>query len=166
MLACRQEYAVMIATFAFLPARDPEGLGVTLRWRHVILLVGLSWLFLGFFPHLRFVVGRYAPKDFIEQFLGPKASLKMTWETSRETLLVGMGAWALLALLAPRVAILCLPWIWGPCSGPWGVAFSIQTEWHHVRYVMPMTGLVLAAGLIGFARLGKWLLPRRRAESG
>ena len=26
MLACRQEYAVMIATFAFLPPREAEGL--------------------------------------------------------------------------------------------------------------------------------------------
>ena len=33
MLACRQEYAVMVATFAFLPPREPEDLSSTLRWR-------------------------------------------------------------------------------------------------------------------------------------
>ncbi len=162
MLACRQEYAVMVATFAFLPPREPEGLGVGMRWRHLVLLIGLSWLFLGFFPYLRFVVGRHAPHDFIEQFLAPKASLARTLATSGETLLVGMGVWAILALLAPRVAILAVPWIWGPCSGRWGMHFLSQAEWHHVRYLMPMTGLVLAAGLVGYARLGKWLLARRR----
>ena len=35
------------------------------------------------------------------------------------------------------------------------------SEWHHVRYVMPMVAMVLAAGLIGYARLANWLLPRR-----
>ena len=33
MLACRQEFAVMVATFAFLPPRQPESLTMTLRWR-------------------------------------------------------------------------------------------------------------------------------------
>jgi hypothetical protein len=168
MLACRHEYAVMVATFAFVPPRDPEaeGLGVTMRWRHVILLVGLSWLFLVFFPYLNFVVGRFAPRDFVRQFLIPKAPLSETLATSRDTLLVGMGAWAILALLAPRVAILAVPWIWGPCSGPWGMHFLSQVEWHHVRYLMPMTGVVLAAGLIGYARVGKWLLERHRSWVG
>ena len=35
------------------------------------------------------------------------------------------------------------------------------SEWHAVRYVMPMAAIVLAAGLIGYARLANWLLPRR-----
>ena len=33
MLACRQEFAVMAATFALIPPREPESLNVTLRWR-------------------------------------------------------------------------------------------------------------------------------------
>ncbi len=49
MLACRQEYAVVVASFAFLPARESESLSVTLRWRRIMLLVGLIWLFVGFF---------------------------------------------------------------------------------------------------------------------
>ncbi len=56
MLACRQEYAVMVATFAFLPPRDPETLSVTLRWRRTLFLIGLLWMFVGFFGYLRFVV--------------------------------------------------------------------------------------------------------------
>ena len=75
MLACRQEFAVMVATFAFLPPREPESLSVTLRWRQVMLLVGLFWLFFGFFGYLSFMVGRGAPDAFIDQFFGPKASL-------------------------------------------------------------------------------------------
>jgi hypothetical protein len=162
MLACRHEYSVMVATFAFLPPRQSEGLDVSLRWRHVTLLVGLSWLFLGFFPYLYFVVGHNAPHDFVAQFLTPKASLRATLETSVETLALGMGAWAILALLAPRVAIMALPWIWGPCSGRWGMHFLSHAEWHHVRYLMPMTVAILAAGLIGFAQLSAWLLSRRK----
>ena len=56
-----------------------------------------------------------------------------------------------------------MPWIWGPCSGRWAMQILATTEWHHVRYVMPMVILVLAAGLIGYARLGSWLLVRGRA---
>ncbi len=35
------------------------------------------------------------------------------------------------------------------------------SEWHAVRYVMPMAAIVLAAGLIGYARLANWSRPRR-----
>ena len=36
---------------------------------------------------------------------------------SVEVLILGMGGWAVLACLAPRVAILAVPWIWSLCSG-------------------------------------------------
>lgn len=166
MLACRQEFAVMVATFAFLPPREPESLSVTLRWRRVTLLVGLVWLFFGFFGYLSVMVGRGAPDEFINQFLGPKASLVETLQTSLETLLLGMGAWALLACLAPRVALLALPWIWGLCSGRWAMRFLSSGDWHHVRYVVPAVVMILAAGLIGYARVGTWLLPRRGGRVG
>ena len=79
---------------------------------------------------------------------------------------MGMGAWALLACLAPRAAILALPWIWGPCSGKWAMRLLSTSEWHAVRYVMPMAAIVLAAGLIGYARLANWLLLAARRPSG
>src|SRR5262249_6295876 len=34
-------------------------------------------------------------------------------------------------------------------------------DWHHVRYTVPMVVTVLAAGLVGYARLGSWLILRR-----
>jgi len=163
MLACRQEFAVMVATFAILPGREPEDLSTTLRWRQATLLVGLLWFIFGFFGYLRLMVGRGAPRRFIEQFADPTASLSVTLRTSLETLLLGLGVWTVLACLAPRIAILAVPWIWGTCSGLWSRRMLASTEWHHVRYVMPMAVLVLAAGLVGYARLGGWLLPRGRA---
>jgi Predicted membrane protein (DUF2079) len=157
MLACRQEYAVMVATFAFLPPREPESLDSSLRWRRNVFLIGLVWLMVGFFGYLKYAVGGGAPSAFLEQFTGPKAPFTQALATSVETLLMGMGAWAVLACLAPRVAILALPWIWGPCSERWAMRLLSTTEWHNVRYVMPMAAITLAAGLIGYARLANWL---------
>jgi hypothetical protein len=107
------------------------------------------------------MVGRGVPDAFIDQFLGPKASLGETLLTSLEALILGMGGWAVLACLAPRMAILAVPWIWSLCGGRWALRFLATPEWHHVRYAMPMVVLVLAAGLIGYARLATWLLPHR-----
>jgi Predicted membrane protein (DUF2079) len=165
MLACRQEYSVMVATFAFVPSRDRESLGTTLSWRRTIFLVGLLWLIVGFFGYLKFAVGSGAPGAFIEQFMGPKAPFGQALGTSLETLVLGMGAWAIFACLAPRVAILALPWIWGPCSSQWAMRLLATSECHNVRYVMPMAAIVLAAGLLGYARLANWLGPRRRGRA-
>jgi hypothetical protein len=161
MLACRQEYAVMVATFAFLPPREPETLGVTLRWRRTTFLIGLFWLMFGFFGYLSLLNGPGTADAFIGQFLGPKAPFDQTLETSLETLFLGMGAWAVLACLVPRVAILALPWVWGTCSERWAMRLLSTSDWHAVRYVMPMAAMVLAAGLIGYAQVANWLLPRR-----
>jgi hypothetical protein len=165
MLACRQEYAIMIATFAFLPPREPETLSVTLRWRRSLFLIGLLWMVVGFFGYLRFTAPPGTVNSFIDQFLGEKAPINQAVETSLETLLLGMGAWAILACLVPRVAILAFPWIWGPCSGQWAMRMLSKSEWHAVRYMMPMAALVLAAGLIGYARLAGWLRPIRFGQS-
>jgi Predicted membrane protein (DUF2079) len=161
MLACRQEFAVMVATFAFLPPRDPETLSTTLRWRRTIFLVGLLWLMFGFFVYLRCMLGSGSADSFIDQFLGPRASFRETLGTSMETLLLGMGAWAGLACLAPRVGIFALPWVWGTCSERWAMRLLSTAEWHSVRYVMPMAAIVLATGLVGYAQLANWLRPRR-----
>jgi uncharacterized membrane protein len=166
MLACRQEFAVMLATFCILPPRDREPLDVTLRWRRATLLGGTIWLLFGFFGYLHFVVGRFAPDAFIDQFLGPKASLAETLATSSVVLFFGMGGWALLACVAPRVAILAIPWIWGLCNGRWAMRLLDGSEWHSVRYVVPVVVTVLAAGLIGYARLGSWLANRRHGWTG
>jgi hypothetical protein len=165
MLACRQEYAIVVATLALLPPRRPESLTVTLRWRRATVLIGLCWVVFGYFGYLSWMVGRGAPDGFIDQFLGPKAPLHETLQTSAEALVLGMGGWAVLACLTPRVAILAVPWIWSLCSGRWALRFLEGPEWHHVRYAMPMAALVLAAGLIGYARLATWLLSRRAGRT-
>ena len=155
MLACRQEFAVMAATFAFIPPREPEPLTTTLRWRHIIVFAGLSWFLFGFLGYLRFVVGRNAPAFYIQQFLVQKASLPRRsahvvrrprptawasgpfWPASRH----GSRSWRCRGSGARAAAS-------GRCD-------SLSTaDWHHVRYVLPMTALVLAAGLIGYARVG------------
>ena len=161
MLACRQEFGVMAATFAIIPAREPEPLSVTVRWRHVVLFVGASWFLLGFLGYLRFVVGRNAPGDYFEQFLVAKAPLLDAIKTSCGTLAYALGAWAVLACLRTRIAIVAVPWILGPCGGEWSMDALSTENWHHVRYLLPMTALVLAAGLIGYARIGTWILSRR-----
>ena len=166
MLACRQEYAIMVATFAFLPPREPESLSRTLLWRRTIFLVGVVWLVVGFLGYLRFTSGPKTSELYIDQFLGPKASFHEAAATSLETVLLGMGAWALLACFVPRIAILALPWIWGPCGGNWAMRLLSTSEWHAVRYVMPMAAILLAVGLIGYARLANGLLARRGGRAG
>ena len=65
-----------------------------------------------------------------------------------------MGAFA---CLAPRVVILAVPWIWSLCNGRWSLRFLATEEWHHVRYTVLPVAMILAAGVIGYARLGAWL---------
>jgi Predicted membrane protein (DUF2079) len=165
MLACRQEFAVIVATLALLPPRRPESLDTTLRWRRATVLIGLCWTVFGFFGYLRFMVGRGAPDAFIDQFLGPKASLPETLWTALQILILGMGGWAVLMCRAPRVALIALPWIWSLSNGRWALRFLETPEWHHVRYAMPMVVMVLAAGLIGYARLADELLRRPRGRA-
>jgi Predicted membrane protein (DUF2079) len=161
MLCCRQEFAVMVATFAFLPPRQPENLTRTLRWRQWLFTIGLAWVLFAFFGYLRFAVARYAPDRFIDQFFGPSASVLQTLDTAARFLACGLGAWAIFACLAPRIAILAVPWIWSLCNGRWAIRFLATEEWHHVRYAAIPVAMILAAGLIGYARLGEWLLARR-----
>lgn len=161
MLACRQEYAVMVATFAFLPGRDPENLTATLNWRQAMLSIGLLWLFLGFFSYLWFVSGPGAVNGFIDQFFGPRATLGETLVTASNMLFYGFWGWAVFACLSPRVAILAVPWIWSLCNGRWAIRMLSTDEWHHVRYVAPAASMLLAAGLVGYSRLGTWLKGRR-----
>jgi hypothetical protein len=162
MLACRQEFAVMVATFAFLPAREPEDLTRTLNWRQSLLAIGMVWLLFGFFGYLKFMVASNAPEHYLNQFLGPHASIRDTLVTSTDLIVYGMGAWAVFACLAPRVAILAIPWIWSMCSGRWAIRYLATEQWHEVRYTIPPLAMTLAAGLVGYARLGAWLERRRR----
>ena len=141
--------------------RQPEDLSRTLKWRQALFTLGLAWLLFGFFGYLKLMVASSAPNQFIDQFLGPRATLFQTLETSADLLAYGLGAWALFACLAPRVAVLAVPWIWSLCNGRWSLQFLATEEWHHVRYTVLPVAMILAAGIIGYARLGTWLKARR-----
>jgi uncharacterized membrane protein len=161
MLACRQEFAVMVATFPFLPPRRPEDLSRTLSWRQALFTIGLAWLLLFFFSYLKFFVASGAPNQFIDQFLGPRATVLQTLESSADLLIYGLGGWTLLACFAPGVAIWAVPWIWNLCNGRWAIRFLATEEWHHVRYTALPVAMILASGVIGYAHLGMFLLRRR-----
>ena len=153
MLACRQEFAVMAATFAFIPPRATRvALAVTLRWRHLILPVGLLWLLFGFsrLPAARGGPATY-PSSICSSFWVPRplssasstTSLRRRWCTawapgpSWPVLCLGSRSWRSLDL--------------GPMQRSMVDGFARDRRWHHVRYALPMTALVLAAGLIGYA---------------
>lgn len=161
MLACREEYAVLVASLALLPPKVPDDIGRTYRWSRNVVLVGVTWLCVVFLGTMYLIYGGGSPKAFVEGFAGSKAGLGETLETALEFLVLGLGSWGLLAVLAPRAAILAVPWIWGISSGRWSLRYLSDWQWHHVRYTAPMVATVLPAGLIGYARLARWLLPRR-----
>ncbi len=160
MLACRQEFAVMVASLAFLPAREPEDLSKKSIWRLVIFDIGLVWLLFGFFGYLKLMVGSRAPEAYINQFLGPKATIAQTLETASDLMVNGVGAWTFFAFLAPGVGVLALPWIWSMCSGQWALRLLNGEAWHHVRYTVPLLSMSLAAGLVGYGRWANWLRDR------
>jgi hypothetical protein len=161
MFACRQETAVVVATLAFLPAREAEDFSRTIRWGKGLLLCGLLW-FLVFVLYLRFFVASNAPEYYIGQFTGPKAELGQTFKTASAILCLGMGGWVLLMAFAPRASLLALPWLWGLASGKFALRFLETEQWHEVRYTVPFVAMGLAAGLIGYARVASWLRSRTR----
>jgi hypothetical protein len=160
MLACRQEFAVMVAAMAFLPPREDEDVGRKATWRLVLFDVGLGWIMI-YFLYLYWFVGRYAPEQYVGQFMGPKPTLSQTWETMWWVLRDGLGPWSVLALLSPVAALLAAPWVWSLCSGQWAMRFLFGSAWHHVRYAVPSMATAMAAGLIGYSRLAVRLRGRR-----
>ncbi len=162
MMFCRQEFAIIAATFAFMPPREPEPTPRTLRWRHALFLSSMAWFLFGYFGYLRFVVSANGPEHYINQFLGPKGGVGETLVTSSGFLVLGMGVWSAFMLFAPRVAILAFPWIWQLCSGLWAMRLLEGESWHHVRYAVPATATVLAAGLVGYSKLCLWIFQRPR----
>lgn len=166
MLACRQEMAVVVASLAILPPRSPEDPGRTFRWAHALVVAGMCWLLFGFFLHLRLTMGASVPIAYLKQFTGPSAPLRQTLPTMTNFLILGLGTWSIFALRAPRVALLALPWLWSISSGRWSLRYLASEEWHHVRYAAPFVGMGLAAGVVGFANLGRWVIERPRGRLG
>lgn len=160
MLACRQEFAVVIATFAVIDAREREDVGKSYLWAWSAMMIGLGWLFFAFFTYLSYTAGPRSPEAYYEQFGGHRAGVVETALTAGDFLAIGMGSWVVWALFAPRVAVLALPWIWSLSNGKWALRFVSTIAWHHIRYTTPFVALMLAAGLIGFARTLVWLARR------
>jgi hypothetical protein len=164
LLACRQEYALLVASLALVPPRRPEGIERRHRWASALLFSGLGWFLVGFLGFLRASAGSMAPAHYLGEFGGPRPGALAILGTALDLLLIGMGAWVLLAGLAPRVALLALPWLWSVAAGRWSLQLIQTEQWHHVRYTAPLAATVLAAGLVGFGRF--WTLARRLRVGG
>jgi Zn-dependent membrane protease YugP len=161
LLACRQEFALLVASLAFLPAQRTEEIDTRFRWAQALWLSGWGWLLGGFLLYARWCVNWRAWEVFLAELAGRRAPILESISTAGGFLFLGMGVWTLLACRAPRAAILAVPWIWSLSSGRWALRFLGTEEWHHVRYTVPMAATVLAAGCMGYARLGGWCLARR-----
>ncbi len=164
MLACREEYALLVATLAIVPSRRPEDIGRTYRWSLAIVAVGFVWMLLVYFAFESLAVSHFVPWSYMRQFGGEAPAAGKQAAAALELLLFGLGPWCLLALLAPRLAILALLWVAEASRGRWFEGMLATPLWHLVRYTAPAVALTLAAGLIGFLRLGGWLLRRRGGE--
>lgn len=162
LLACRQEFALLVASLSILPPRQPGSIVRRYRWTKTLLGVGFGWFFL-YLGYLYLAVGRFSPSQYLGQFGGPGPGLLEALATMLGILILGMGVWSFLMFLAPRAALLSLPWIWGLASGQWSMPMLETVSWHHVRYTAPMVAVVLAVGLIGYSRLG---IIARRFRSG
>ena len=153
LLCCRQEWAFVVATLAIIPPRMPEKIDKTQLWRTAVVMTGLLWFCCGFMIYLRNTAGKMAPQHYMNQFGGGRPTLVETLKTSWDFLWIGLSAWAFIALLAPRVALTALPWVWTLASGKWAIRFVGTEQWHHARYCVPFVALGLAAGLVGWSRL-------------
>jgi hypothetical protein len=153
LLACRQEWAVVIASLSIVPAREPESIDRTFRWRLAVLVTGAAWVLIGFFGYLSWAFSTVVAEQYVAQVLGPRAPLPQTLDTAIDFLWVCLGAWILFALFAPRVAILAVPWVWSVSSGLWTLRLVGTEQWHHIRYTAPFVAMGLAAGVIGWTRL-------------
>ena len=118
-------------------------------------LSGSAWFFFGFLGYLRFVVGRNAPEILRRAVLGSQGCRSPGDRRRRSTRsLIGMGAWAVLACFAPASRDPGRAVDLGPVQRRVVDGFSRDGQWHHVRYAHADDGVVLAAGLIGYARVG------------
>lgn len=163
VLACREEYAVLVASLSVLPPRDPEDIGRRYRWARALSLVGVGWFLFGFLGYSRWLVTSYA-WDIALGFLDESTALGTRLRTASRFVSVGLGSWAVLACLSPRAALLVVPWVWKLAGGLFALRFLGSGQWHHVRYTAPLVAVSLAAGCVGYAGLARsWLHTPRGA---
>jgi Zn-dependent membrane protease YugP len=161
LLACRQEFAFVVASLALLPPRMPEDIGRRSRWSLAFWSIGLAWVLFGFLGYERWVVNSNAWETFFKEITGPRVPWKTILRTATEFLAVGLGGWAILACLYPRAGLLVLPWVWNLSSGRLLLGCLGTEQWDRIRYTAPMVTTALAMGCLGYASLGNRLAGRR-----
>ncbi len=162
LLCCRQEYAIVVGSLAFVPPREREDPGKTLVWRQSVVLIGVVWFCWIYLGYLRWMIGPNAPDHFLEEFMKPKPPWDEIARTATGIVVIGLGGWALLGCAAPRLTLICLPWLWGLATGRWAIRLIETEDWHGVRYAAPFAASSLAAGLVGYARIANRLMSLRR----
>ncbi len=151
MLACRQEYAVMVASMGLIPSREPEDLGRTARWVRATFYAGVGWALI-FLLYLGMARGYGAITGYLEQFTGEKLPFDAALVVTGELILLGLGAWSAMLVGLPRMWLVVFPWAW--CIARTGRSMGVLgTEyWSSVRYMAPLTGIGIAAGIVGLCR--------------
>jgi uncharacterized membrane protein len=163
-LLCREEFGLFVASMAILAPSKAEDIGTTYKWARDVVVIGIAWIIFAFFGYQYFAVAHNAPRFWVAQFDRAKLPLGVSVESALRLLTFGLGTWCCLALLAPRTLILVLPWLIGLCRGRWDLRQLSTHIWGNVRYTTPVVGIILAAGLIGFARAAQWCLARPRGR--
>ena len=165
MLACRQEFALVVVALSIVPAMHAESPRQRRAWTWWAVVVGLGWMLLVFLPYLARQVGPHAPAEYLTQAAGSSQPIRATLHEALESVVTSLGSWAVLALLAPQLALAAVPWVWNLASGHWALRTIETVHWHHVRYAAPMAALLLAAGLSGYARAAAFLSRRAHARA-
>ena len=152
------------ATLAFVPPREPEDVGQTYRWSYTLIAVAIGLVLVRVSGHLKLFVSTIAVVDYLQQFSAEPVPARAVLITAAEFLVLGAGAWGILAFVSPRNALPATPWLFQLSNGAWSMRFLATESWQQVRYTAPLVATLLAAGLIGFSRLSirvrdlRWLV--------
>ena len=111
MLACREEYGLVVACLAILPPRQPEEIGRTYRWSRALVAIGVGWMLLVYFAFESAAVSHLVPWSYMRQFGAVSRAPADQAAAAIELFVLGLGPWSLLAVLSPRLGLLGLLWI-------------------------------------------------------
>jgi hypothetical protein len=164
LLACRQEYALVVATLAFVRSRVPEKTHHGRRWAAAAIATGVTWAAV-YFAYLAASSGTEAPQEYVRQFGANSLPFGQRMTMASALVFIGLASWAVLASLAPRVFLMCVPWALALPSGLFDLQMLSAPRWTRVRYAAPLVGVILSAGLIGYAHIGRWAAGHRRGSS-
>jgi Zn-dependent membrane protease YugP len=162
MLACRQEYAVIVASLGLIPPRQPEDLGRTARWARATFYVGVAW-WLIFLLYVGIARGYGTVTGYLVQFAGEKLPLEAALPAAGEILLLGLGAWSAMLVGLPRMWLVVFPWAWCVARAGGTIGVVGTEQWSSVRYMAPLAGIGIAAGLVGLCHSARLIdLPGSR----